>query len=92
MPIAFLLDPDVQRLIEQAARQSGRSFEQVLNGAARAGLASDPAPASPFEQRVFSLKHARVELQKAGALAGELEDESTIARYLAAHSEPPAHS
>jgi hypothetical protein len=92
MRTTFLLDPDVQRLIEPAARQSGRSFEQVLNDAVRAGLASHPAPALPFKQRVFSLGHAKVDLQKAGALAGELEDECTIARYHAAHSEPPAHS
>ena len=92
MRTALLLDPDVRRLIEQAARQSSRSFGQVLNDAVRAGLASNPAPASPFKHRVFSLGLAKVDLQKAGALAGELEDESTIARYLATHSEPPAHS
>ena len=79
-------------MIEQAARQSCRTFEQVLNDAVRAGLASDVVPAPPFKQRVFSLGCAKVDLRRAGALAGELEDECTIARYHAAHSEPPAHS
>jgi hypothetical protein len=92
MRTALLLDPDVQRLIEQAARQSGRSFEKVLNDAIRTGLAPHAAQVPPFKQRVFSLGRANVDLQKAGALAGELEDECTIARYHAAQSEPTGHS
>ena len=45
----------------------------------RAGLQHTQKTAPPFEQPVFSLGRAKVDLTKAVALAAELEDRDTAA-------------
>ena len=80
MRTTVTLDPDLQRLLKEAALRSGRPFKQVLNETLRAGLQRPAARAAPFKQRVFSLGRPRVDLTKAGALAAELEDQEIIAK------------
>lgn len=74
MRTTVTLDPDVQRLLKEAEHRSGHPFKQVLNDAVRAGLGRGAARAAAFKQPVFSLGRAKVDLTKANALAGELED------------------
>lgn len=80
MRTTVTLDPDLQRLLKEAALRSGRPFKQVLNDAVRAGLQRHSARLPPFKQRVFSLGRPKVDLTKAGALAAELEDQEIIAK------------
>ena len=80
MRTTVTLEPDVQKLLKDAAHRSGQPFKQVLNEAVRAGLQRPSVPVPPFEQRVFSLGRAKVDLTKAGALAAELEDQDRIAK------------
>jgi hypothetical protein len=92
MQTTVALEPDVQRMLDAAVQRSGRSFDEMLNDAIRAGL-NQAAPSVPaFKQRVFSLGSASVDLRKAGALAAALEDERTIARHHAARSTPRRRS
>lgn len=77
MRTTVTLDPDVQRLLKDAEHRSGRPFKQVLNDAVRAGLGRSAARSPAFKQPVFSLGRAKVDLTKANALAGELEDQDT---------------
>jgi hypothetical protein len=76
-------------MLEEAVRLSGRSFSEVLNDAVRAGLTQPAASVPAFKQRVFSMGPASVDLRKAVALAGELEDDHKMARYHAARRTPP---
>ncbi|MCG3189705.1 MAG: Antitoxin VapB33 [Burkholderiaceae bacterium] len=80
MRTTVTLDADVQRLLKDAEHRTGRPFKQVLNDAVRAGLGRGSARAPAFRQPVFSLGRSRVDLTKATALAGELEDQAAIAR------------
>lgn len=80
MRTTVTLDPDVARLLEEARHRSKRPFKQVLNDAVRAGLARPLVRSPPFKQRVFSLGRAKVDLTKATALAGELEDQEVAAK------------
>jgi len=82
MRTTITLDADVEALLKQAMRTQGRSFKQVLDDALRAALAAPAKAAAPaFRQRQFALGAPRVDLTKALALAGELDDQATLARY-----------
>lgn len=82
MRTTVTLDPDVEILVKRAVREQGRPFKQVLNDALRTGLGSrGETAAEPFRQRSFNLGRPRVDLTKALALAGELDDQSVLARY-----------
>jgi hypothetical protein len=78
MRTTVTLDPDVQRLLEEAQHRSRLPFKQVLNDAVRAGLGRGAAKAPAFKQPVFSLGRAKVDLTKANALAGELQDQDVL--------------
>jgi hypothetical protein len=80
MRTTVTLDPDVQRLLKEAEHRTGQPFKHVLNDAVRAGLGRSGSKAAPFRQRVFSLGRPKVDLTKATALAGELEDQAVLAR------------
>lgn len=79
MRTTVTLDQDVQRLLKEAAHRSGRPFKQVLNDAVRTGLQGPATSVVPFQQPVFSLGRAKVDLTKSGALAADLEDRDTVA-------------
>lgn len=57
MRTTVTLDADVERLLKEAARKSGKSFKEVLNGAVREGLAahSKPRPGKPFRVRARNM-------------------------------------
>ncbi|MEW6708050.1 MAG: hypothetical protein AB1430_24650 [Pseudomonadota bacterium] len=80
MRTTVTLDNDVHRLLLDTAHRTGRPFKQVLNDAVRAGLQQRRPAVQPFRQPVFSLGRPLVDLTKAGALAGELEDQEQAAR------------
>lgn len=79
MRTTVTLDPDVEALLKQAMREHGLPFKQALNEALRTGLARRDSPVDPFRQRTFGLGQPRVDLTKALALAGELDDQRTQA-------------
>jgi hypothetical protein len=74
------LDPDTRLLIERLMHERGLSFKQAVNEAIRAGLTSSTRGGREFTTP-RNLGPARVDLTKALALAGQLEDD-TIARGL----------
>jgi len=80
MRTTVTLEPDVQKLLKDAAHRQGVPFKQVLNDAVRAGLCRGAARAPAFKQRVFSLGRPKVDLTKAGALAADLEDAERAAK------------
>lgn len=54
--------------------EHGQSLKEAVNEALRSGLTTGE-PREPFNTPTFDLGEARVPLEKALALAGELEDE-----------------
>ncbi len=71
------LDPDVQNLLEGAARRSGRPFQATLNDAIRAGLRPQRAAlAGASDWPVFDKGQLLVDLTKALALADGLDDQA----------------
>lgn len=80
MRTTLTLDPDVAALLQQAAHEQRRPFKQVVNDALRKGLSAPGAP-TPFVQKQYSMGRPRLDLTKALALAGELDDQGTLARY-----------
>jgi hypothetical protein len=75
MRTTVTLDPDVAVLLTQAMRERGLPFKQALTEAVRRGLARQDHAVDPFRQRTFQLGRPRVDLTKALALAGELNDQ-----------------
>mgnify|MGYP001594678125 CR=1 FL=1 len=80
MRTTLTLDADLHRLLQDVAHRASRPFKQVLNDTVRAGLAAPAARAEPFTQPVFSLGRPRVDLTKALALAGDLEDRERVVK------------
>ena len=82
MRTTVTLDPDVEALLKRAMREQDRSFKEALNEAVRAGLRRPAATASSprFVQRTFRIGRPLVDLTKANALVGELEDAELAAR------------
>src|SRR5688500_5569483 len=66
MRIAVTLDPDVEALLRNAARERGEPFEHVLNAAIREGLGGGGREAAkPFKQPTFNMGQPLVDLTKA---------------------------
>lgn len=66
-------------------REGDASFKQVVNDAIRKGLRQQPARRSvAFVQKTFDTGRPLVDLTKANALAGELEDQELIAKLMTA--------
>lgn len=81
MRTTVTLDPDVQALLKKAIRERDSSFKQVLNDGLRRGLGSSHAPKrKPFKPLTFDMGLPLIDLAKATALAGELEDLEYIAK------------
>jgi len=79
MRTTVTLDPDVAAKLKETARERGISFKEALNTSVRQGL-QNPGPAT----RRYRLRTRRlqakpgVNLDKALALAGELEDAEIV--------------
>lgn len=84
MRTTVTIDADVQVLLRRAMQRNGEPFKQVLNNALRDALgraARDAVPRdAPYRQPTFRMGLPLVDLTKANALAGELEDEALVAR------------
>ena len=84
MRTTVTLEPDVQNLLKQAMQERDTSFKQVVNDAIRSGLRPGGARARRrFVQMTFDSGRQLVDLTKANALAGELEDQELIAKLQA---------
>ncbi|MGH9100531.1 MAG: antitoxin [Acidimicrobiales bacterium] len=77
MRTTVTLDPDTETLLRRRMRERGLSFKAALNEAVRAGLAPERLPA-PFRTPTADLGVPTVNLDRALALAGELEDEELV--------------
>jgi hypothetical protein len=73
------LDPDAAALVQARMNERGLSFKQALNEAIRAGLAPSKR-AVQFRTATADLGVSTVNLDRALALAGELEDEELLRR------------
>jgi hypothetical protein len=72
------LDPDVDALLKQEARNRNLDFDRVLNEATRAGFSSRATDKPQrFVQKTYPLG-AQADVTKALALSDDLEDEETI--------------
>jgi hypothetical protein len=73
------LDPDVAAKLRLTARERGVSFKAALNDAVRAGLRGEARPARRYrvQARPMGVRPG-VNLDKALALAGELEDAEIV--------------
>jgi hypothetical protein len=81
MRTTVTLDPDVERLVKDAVRRSGRSFKEVLNRALREGLAasSPRQKLDPYrvKARRMSLR-AGIDPARLNRLADELDVENSL--------------
>jgi predicted transcriptional regulator len=81
MRTTVTLDPDVERLLKEAAHETRRSFKQVLNDAVRAGL---QASSTNVRRKRFSVKARPMGLRpgidptRLAELADELETEAFL--------------
>jgi predicted transcriptional regulator len=81
MRTTVTLDPDVERLLKEAAHETRQSFKQVLNDAVRAGLRSSSAT---VRRKRFSVKARPMGLRpgidptRLTELADELEAEAFL--------------
>ncbi len=83
MRTTVTIDPDVEKLLRRAMRELGEPFKQVLNDAVREGLhviSGRRTLEKPYRQPVFAMGEPQIDLTKASALAGELEDQDIIAK------------
>ena len=81
MRTTVTLDPDVQALLKRAMRERDTSFKQARNDGLRQGLqARAQTERKPFRQITFDMVRPLVDLTKATALAGELEDLDRFAK------------
>lgn len=73
------LEDSVAQALRKRAHRSGRSFKAGVNETLRQGLSAPPGPRKRWSQRTVSLggPASGVDLTRALALAGALEDEET---------------
>lgn len=77
MRTTITLTPDADALVRRVMRERGLSFKDAVNAAIIEGLAPT-ARATPVETPTFDLGRARLPLDRAVALAAELEDEQLL--------------
>ncbi len=77
MRTTITLEADVEALVRRLMRERGLSFKEAVNLAIRTGLTSGEGSPS-FSTPTRDLGVASIPLDKALALAGELEDEHLV--------------
>jgi hypothetical protein len=93
MRTTITLDPDVQALLREASHRSGKPFKTTVNEAIRAGLQGRPRGADkPPVWPIVDLGAPLVDLNKAMALADELDDTARLDRTSTAGAKPKARS
>jgi hypothetical protein len=82
MRTTLTLEPDVENLLREAMYRQGKSMKQTLNEAVRQGLmpAQGKAKTPVFKFPALPMGRPLIDLTKANALAGELEDQALIAK------------
>ena len=81
MRTTVTLDPDVAARLKSLAGERGISFKEALNTSVRRGLEVGRAKARPYRVQGRRLgARPGVDLDKALALAGELEDAEIVRR------------
>lgn len=79
MRTTVTLDPDVAAKLREVAHESGISFKEALNSNVRRGLESTGAKPRRYRVRPRRLgARPGIDLDKALALAGELEDAEIV--------------
>jgi hypothetical protein len=78
MRTTVTLDADAEGIIRTLMERRGVSFKQALNDAIRAG--ATPGPRPDFTTRVRSMGAPTINLDRALALAGALEDDELTRR------------
>jgi hypothetical protein len=79
MRTTVTLDPDVAVKVQALARERGISFKEALNSTLRRGLSQGPGAPRPYRLRTRRMGlRPGIDLDKALALAAELEDAETI--------------
>ena len=76
MRTTVTLDPDVEHLLKEKARQSRQSFKQALNNAIRQGLRDESAAVSgkPFRVKARPMRlRAGIDPARLGEVADDLE-------------------
>ncbi len=71
MRTTVTLDPDVADLLRRTMRERNLTFKEAINEALRTALAPPP---EPFSTPTFHLGRPHLNLDKALAVAGALED------------------
>jgi hypothetical protein len=87
MRTTLTLEPDVARLIEEAAARQRKSIKQVVNEAIRRGLAPRGATRPAKRYRVQPHRtglQAGVDAESFNKLVDELEDESVVTKMRSA--------
>jgi hypothetical protein len=77
MRTTVTLDPDVEAKLRAVMRERSVSFKVALNDAVRMGLGSSAPTAKRFRMKTAPLG-ARLNIDKALTIAGELEDEEIL--------------
>jgi hypothetical protein len=77
MRTTVTLDPDVEAKLRAVMRERGVSFKAAINDAIRTGLSTPAVEARRFQVKATPLG-ARFNVDKALAIAGEMEDEEII--------------
>lgn len=72
------LDPDTEALIRRRMQERGVSFKVALNEALREALREGRPAAQAFSTAPAELGRARLPLDRALQLAGELEDDELL--------------
>ena len=83
MRTTVTLDPDVESLLRKRMSERSISFKEALNDAIRDGLAPRPTGGKPFRTETADLGLPAVNLDRALALAGDIEDEELLRRMRA---------
>jgi hypothetical protein len=79
MRTTVTLDPDVAARLKEETRARGISFKEALNSSVRRGLDSPTEKGKPYRVRPKRLgARPGLDLDKALALAGRLEDEEIL--------------
>jgi hypothetical protein len=81
MRTTVTLEPDTEQHVRRLMRERGMTFKEAVNHAIRSGIYS-PGSRADFSTPTFDMGPPAVPLDRALALAGELEDEE-LARRLA---------
>lgn len=75
MRTTLTLDDDLAMALNRAARESGRSFKEVVNDTLRRGLSHPSQPVTIDMPAPHSLGRPRIDLTRAHSLADMLDDQ-----------------